>query len=68
MSEPLLEQASLLLGEEGPVTLAKAKAFDALCEQASGEEAQMLGDLWETFLMKADADAYAYMTRIEEDA
>lgn len=63
MSDKLLEQASMLLDEEGPFTLAKAMAFDALCEQASGEEAEMLGDLWETAMMKADEEALAYWHR-----
>lgn len=39
----LLEQASALLAEDGPFTLAQAKALDALCEQAEGEEADLLG-------------------------
>ena len=49
----LLEQASALLAEDGPFTLAQAKALDALCEQARGEEADMLGDLWEAAMLSA---------------
>ncbi|MDD9308398.1 hypothetical protein V6S06_14055 [Aeromonas hydrophila] len=63
----LLEQASALLAEDGPFTLAQAKALDALCEQARGEEADMLGDLWEAAMAVADEEALHYMTTFEDE-
>ncbi|QLL83970.1 hypothetical protein [Aeromonas caviae] len=63
----LLEQASVLLAEDGPFTLAQAKALDALCEQARGEEADMLGDLWEAAMLSADEEALHFMTTFEDD-
>ncbi|MBL0653334.1 hypothetical protein ACK308_13805 [Aeromonas caviae] len=63
----LLEQASALLAEDGPFTLAQAKALDALCEQARGEEADMLGDLWEAAMLSADEEALHFMTTFEND-
>ncbi|BBQ32291.1 MULTISPECIES: hypothetical protein [Aeromonas] len=63
----LLEQASALLAEDGPFTLAQAKALDALCEQARGEEADMLGDLWEAAMLSADEEALHFMTTFEDD-
>lgn len=63
----LLEQASVLLAEDGPFTLAQAKALDALCEQARGEEADMLGDLWEAAMLSADGEALHFMTTFEND-
>ena len=63
----LLEQASALLAEDGPFTLAQAKALDALCEQARGDEADMLGDLWEAAMAKADEEALHYMTTFEDE-
>ncbi|MEL1219051.1 hypothetical protein TVA88_07990 [Aeromonas hydrophila] len=63
----LLEQASALLAEDGPFTLAQAKALDALCEQARGEEADMLGDLWEAAMANADEEALHYMTTFEDE-
>lgn len=64
----LLEQASALLAEDGPFTLAQAKALDALCEQARGEEADMLGDLWEAAMLSADKEALHFMTTFEDEA
>lgn len=64
----LLEQASALLAEDGPFTLAQAKALDALCEQARGEEADMLGDLWEAAMLSADEEALHFMTTFEDEA
>ncbi|PHS84675.1 hypothetical protein AAW02_09185 [Aeromonas dhakensis] len=63
----LLDQASALLAEDGPFTLAQAKALDALCEQARGEEADMLGDLWEAAMLSADEEALHFMTTFEDD-
>ncbi|MGY3872584.1 hypothetical protein ACW5XA_05215 [Aeromonas dhakensis] len=63
----LLEQASALLAEDGPFTLVQAKALDALCEQARGEEADMLGDLWEAAMAVADEEALHYMTTFEDE-
>ncbi len=63
----LLEQASALLAEDGPFTLAQAKALDALCEQAEGEEADLLGDLWEAAMLSADEEALHFMTTFEDD-
>ncbi|MFQ2264018.1 hypothetical protein [Aeromonas dhakensis] len=63
----LLEQASALLAEDGPFTLAQSKALDALCEQARGEEADMLGDLWEAAMAVADEEALHYMTTFEDE-
>ena len=63
----LLEQASALLAEDGPFTLAQAKALDALCEQARGEEADMLGDLWEAATLSADEEALHFMTTFEDE-
>ena len=64
----LLDQASALLAEDGPFTLAQAKALDALCEQARGEEADMLGDLWEAAMLSADEEALHFMTTFEDEA
>ena len=64
----LLEQASALLAQDGPFTLAQAKALDALCEQARDEEADLMGDLWEAAMAVADEEALHYMTTIEDDA
>lgn len=63
----LLEQASALLAQDGPFTLAQAKALDALCEQAQGEEADMLGDLWEAAMLSADEEALHFMTTFEDE-
>ncbi len=63
----LLEQASALLAEDGPFTLAQAKALDALCEQARGEEADMLGDLWGAAMLSADEEALHFMTTFEDE-
>lgn len=63
----LLEQASALLAEDGPFTLAQAKALDALCEQARGDEADMLGDLWEAARLSADEEALHFMTTFEDE-
>ena len=63
----LLEQASALLAEDGPFALAQAKALDALCEQARGEEADMLGDLWEAAMLSADEEALHFMTTFEDE-
>ncbi|MFM4851501.1 hypothetical protein [Aeromonas caviae] len=63
----LLEQASALLAEDCPFTLAQAKALDALCEQARGEEADMLGDLWEAAMLSADEEALHFMTTFEDE-
>ncbi len=63
----LLEQASALLSEDGPFTLAQAKALDALCEQAEGEEADLLGDLWEAAMLSADEEALHFMTTFEDE-
>ncbi|CAD7506620.1 hypothetical protein ACXRSW_00465 [Aeromonas dhakensis] len=63
----LLEQASALLAEDGPFTLAQAKALDALCEQARDEEADLMGDLWEAAMAKADEEALHYMTTFEDE-
>ncbi|MFB2712246.1 hypothetical protein ACE1BU_15440 [Aeromonas veronii] len=63
----LLEQASALLAQDGPFTLAQAKALDALCEQARGEEADLMGDLWEAAMANADEDALHYMTTFEDE-
>lgn len=63
----LLEQASALLAQDGPFTLAQAKALDALCEQARGDEADMLGDLWEAAMANADEEALHYMTTFEDE-
>ncbi|MFM5717766.1 hypothetical protein [Aeromonas caviae] len=64
----LLEQASALLAEDGPFTLAQAKALDALCEQAEGEEADLLGDLWAAAMAAADEEALYFMTTFEDEA
>ncbi|MCR3937786.1 MULTISPECIES: hypothetical protein [Aeromonas] len=64
----LLEQASALLAEDGPFTLAQAKALDALCEQAEGEEADLLGDLWAAAMAAADKEALHFMTTFEDEA
>ncbi|WP_339331737.1 hypothetical protein [Aeromonas caviae] len=64
----LLEQASALLAEDGPFTLSQAKALDALCEQARGDEADMLGDLWEAAMLSADEEALHFMTTFEDEA
>lgn len=63
----LLEQASALLAQDGPFTLAQAKALDALCEQARDEEADLMGDLWEAAMANADAEALYYMTIFEDE-
>ncbi|HHQ4786555.1 hypothetical protein OB956_09160 [Aeromonas dhakensis] len=63
----LLEQASALLAEDGPFTLAQAKVLDALCEQARGDEADMLGDLWEAAMLSADEEALHFMTTFEDE-
>ncbi|HHQ4779533.1 TPA: hypothetical protein ACSP0C_003289 [Aeromonas veronii] len=63
----LLEQASALLAQDGPFTLAQAKALDALCEQARGEEADLMGDLWEAAMANADEEALHYMTTFEDE-
>ena len=63
----LLEQASALLAEDGPFTLAQAKALDALCEQAEGEEADLLGDLWAAAMAAADEEALHFMTTFEDE-
>lgn len=63
----LLEQASALLAEDGPFTLAQAKALDALCEQARGEEEDILGDLWEAAMLSADEEALHFMTTFEDE-
>ncbi|MDE8809485.1 MAG: hypothetical protein SFX46_09830 [Aeromonas hydrophila] len=63
----LLEQASALLAKDGPFTLAQAKALDALCEQARGDEADMLGDLWEAAMLSADEEALHFMTTFEDE-
>lgn len=63
----LLEQASALLAQDGPFTLAQAKALDALCEQARDEEADLMGDLWEAAMANADAEALYYMTTFEDE-
>lgn len=63
----LLEQASVLLAQDGPFTLAQAKALDALCEQARGEEADLMGDLWEAAMANADEEALHYMTTFEDE-
>ncbi|MHA2755906.1 MULTISPECIES: hypothetical protein [Aeromonas] len=63
----LLEQASALLAQDGPFTLAQAKALDALCEQARGEEADLMGDLWEAAMVNADEEALHYMTTFEDE-
>ncbi|MEG0007958.1 MAG: hypothetical protein RR721_08050 [Aeromonas sp.] len=67
MSKTLLEHASLLLETEGPFTLAQAKILDALCEQATGEEAELLADLWEAAMVVADAEALHFMTTFGEN-
>ncbi|UJQ38420.1 hypothetical protein L1871_08175 [Aeromonas caviae] len=64
----LLDQASALLAEDGPFTLAQAKALDALCEQARGDEADMLGDLWEAAMLSADEEALHFMSTFEDEA
>lgn len=63
----LLEQASALLAEDGPFTLRQAKALDALCEQAQGKEADLLGDLWEAAMLSADEEALHFMTTFEDE-
>ncbi len=63
----LLEQASALLAQDGPFTLAQAKALDALCEQARDEEADLMGDLWEAAIANADEEALHYMTTFEDE-
>lgn len=63
----LLDQACELLAEGGPFTLRQAKALDALCEQAQGKEADLLGDLWEAAMLSADEDALHFMTTFEDD-
>ncbi|MEN3795084.1 hypothetical protein ACFX5Z_11285 [Aeromonas dhakensis] len=63
----LLEQASALLAQDGPFTLAQAKALDALCEQARDEEADLMGDLWEAAMANADEEALHYMTTFEDE-
>ncbi|AUT41449.1 MULTISPECIES: hypothetical protein [Aeromonas] len=63
----LLEQASALLAQDGPFTLAQAKALDALCEQARDEEADLMGDLWEAAMAVADEEALHYMTTFEDE-
>ncbi len=63
----LLEQANALLAQDGPFTLAQAKALDALCEQARDEEADLMGDLWEAAMANADEEALHYMTTFEDE-
>ncbi|OEC48383.1 MULTISPECIES: hypothetical protein [unclassified Aeromonas] len=63
----LLEQASALLAQDCPFTLAQAKALDALCEQARDEEADLMGDLWEAAMANADEEALHYMTTFEDE-
>ncbi|MFM5278142.1 hypothetical protein ACET9A_17780 [Aeromonas veronii] len=63
----LLEQASALLAQDGPFTLAQAKALDVLCEQARDEEADLMGDLWEAAMANADEEALHYMTTFEDE-
>ena len=63
----LLEQASALLAKDGPFTLAQAKALDVLCEQARDAEADLMGDLWEAAMVKADDEALHYMTTFEDE-
>ncbi|MDX7747426.1 hypothetical protein [Aeromonas veronii] len=63
----LQEQASALLAQDGPFTLAQAKALDALCEQARDEEADLMGDLWEAAMANADEEALHYMTTFEDE-
>ncbi|MFM5879909.1 hypothetical protein ACET7V_10770 [Aeromonas sanarellii] len=67
----LLEQASALLAEDGPFTLAQAKALDALCEQAlkaGDDEVYMLVDLWEAAMAVADEEALHFMSSFENNA
>ncbi|MGL5814916.1 MAG: hypothetical protein ACRCYW_16520 [Aeromonas sp.] len=66
MRGTLLEQASQLLETEGAFTLAQAKALDALCEQATEHEAELLADLWEAAMLAADAEALHFMTTFED--
>ena len=63
----LLEQANALLAQDGPFTLAQAKALDALCDQARDEEADLMGDLWEAAMANADEEALHYMTTFEDE-
>jgi hypothetical protein len=63
----LLEQASALLAQDGPFTLAQAKALDALCEQARDAEVDLMGDLWEAAMANADDEALHYMTTFEDE-
>ncbi|MCY9821633.1 hypothetical protein [Aeromonas media] len=67
----LLEQASALLAEDGPFTLAQAKALDALCVQAlktEDDEVYMLVDLWEAAMAMADEETLHFMTTFENNA
>lgn len=50
----LLKQAQTLFSFDKPITLENMRKLDQLCDQAKGEEAERLGDLWEAAITSAD--------------
>jgi hypothetical protein len=52
----LLAQVIALLDEE--VTLDTLQKYDALADQASGEEAAQIGDMYETLLMASKPEVH----------
>ncbi|EGR3968117.1 hypothetical protein NMS01_001536 [Vibrio cholerae] len=51
-----LEQAQAILSK--PLTLEALQALDDLCEQAIGQEAEQLGDLWEAAMASASPELF----------
>ncbi|MNG96936.1 hypothetical protein D3C72_1684030 [compost metagenome] len=64
----LLATANTLFEKGDLLTLADVQTLEALCAQASGKEAEYLGDLWSAALLNSDEQAFAYMTRVEDEA
>ena len=64
----LLDQANALFEKGDLLTLADVQALEALCAQATGKEAEYLGDLWSAALLNTDEQGFAYMTRVEDEA
>lgn len=64
----LLDQANALFEKGDLLTLADVQSLETLCAQASGKEAEYLGDLWSAALLNSDEQAFAYMTQIEDEA
>jgi len=61
----LLKQAMQLL--DNPVTLDTMREWEHLCAQAKGEEAERIGDLYETLLGEASEEVFnAYMEGLND--